>query len=142
MKNYIFFKCFYILAGLVLIFNVFFDLGDSLFYNTEDLPIGEKQTEFVSPQKDKKIEAYIVKNSLGVAIRARYISISDNTSKNIYWQTDTDVIQVEWLNNSIVNINGVRLNVDGDYVYDSRKGSSIFREGSFEGIAETMYLEN
>ncbi|MBR4073147.1 MAG: hypothetical protein IKK24_04300, partial [Clostridia bacterium] len=105
MKNNIFFKCFYILAGIILLFNTISDLGDSLFYSIEELPQGQKQAEFLSPQGDKKIEVYLIKNNLGVAVRAQYINLDTKAHKNIYWQTDTEIMQVDWVNNSIVNIN-------------------------------------
>ncbi len=142
MRNHIFLKCFYILAAIILVFNVVASLCDDVFYSIDDVPDGTKLTEFVSPEKDKKIEVFTVKSCLGMAVRAQYVKLDGSEeSKNIYWQTDTDIVQVAWEpNNIVVNINGVRLNVEGDYVYDSRQGTSIFREGSFEGIAETMGL--
>ncbi len=136
MKGNAFFKCFYILAVVILLLNVIASLVDEFGFSPEELPMGTLSGEFLSPSGDRKISVYRVENCLGVAVRAEYISLKDqNEHKNIYWQTDTDVIMVNWLNNRSVNINGVTLNVEGEYVYDSRRASSIFREGSLEGIA-------
>ena len=96
----------------------------------------KKSAEFLSPEGDKKIEVYLVRNSLGVAVRAQYLPTDESLlPRNIYWQTDTDLTDVVWQSNRHVNINGVVINVDGGYAYDSRKGASIFRSGALGGVA-------
>ena len=137
MKRNIFFKCFYVLAAIILIFNVVYSLRDELSFSSKELPEGTLCEEFLSPAGDKKISMYLVENCLGKAVRAECTSLKGEAdTKNIYWQTDTDVMTVEWLNNSSVLVNGVPLSTNSEYAYDSRNGASLFREGALEGVAE------
>ena len=136
MNNNLFFKIFYSLAAIVLVINMIALLKDEFSYSTDYLPTGEKCAEFLSPEGDKRVEVYLVRNALGVAVRAQYLPNDGETApRNIYWQTDTDITDVKWQSNRHVDINGVVINVDGGYAYDSRKGASIFRSGALGGIA-------
>lgn len=107
-----------LLTPIYLIYRFFFSMGS--------LPKGELLYKVDSPTNEYTINIYIV--------RGKNVTVSDSIrgelvfnnrikfSKNIYWQYRQSWVDVIWLDNYIVNINGVILDVRRD-VYDFRKKS-------------------
>lgn len=121
----------YLLAVLVIAANLVYVIRDSMTFSMEYLPVGEKLYSVASPAGDKTLTVYCVNNSFGTAVRADVTS--RDGVKNVYWQTGLEGVDSGWVNNMVVDINGVELNVEAGAVYDCRLGYSIFREGSIEG---------
>lgn len=122
----------YLLAFLVIVANMVFVIRDSMTFSMESLPLGEKLYSIESPAGDKTLTVYCVNNSFGTAIRAD-VTDGKGVSRNVYWQTGLDGVDSGWINNMVVDINGVELNVEAGAEYDCRKGYSLFSEGSIEG---------
>lgn len=121
----------YLLAFLVMAANLIFVIRDSMTFSLDKLPTGEKLYSIASPAGDKTLTVYCVNNSFGTAVRADVTS--RDGVRNVYWQTGLDGVDSGWINNMVVDINGVELNVEAGAEYDCRLGYSIFREGSIEG---------
>ncbi len=129
MKN-LSFKILYAIAAIVVIVNLCFEVKGSLFSDIAELPVGTLAASSVSPSGSKTMNIYLVKNNLGVAVRGE---ITENDkSHNIFWQTGIDTVQAVWLNEETVIINEIPLNADDTFGYDSRRGYSLFDEGSLE----------
>lgn len=121
----------YLLAFLIIIANLAFVVRDGLTFSMKKLPVGEKLYSVDSPAGNKTLTVYHINNSLGTAVRADVTG--PEGVRNVYWQIGLDGVDSSWINNAVVNINGVELNVDAGAEYDCRLGYSIFREGSIEG---------
>lgn len=121
----------YLVAFLIITVNLVFVVRDGLSFSMKSLPVGEKLYSIDSPAGNKTLTVYHINNSLGTAIRVDVTG--PEGVRNVYWQIGLDGVESSWLNNAVVNINGVELNVDAGAEYDCRLGYSIFREGSIEG---------
>lgn len=132
-KTEIILRCVYLLTAAVIIFNLVYSVRDSLFFNLDDLPAGQKILAVNSPEGDKTLTLYLVENSLGTAIRAAVCDTPDGEPYNIYWQTGTDLTDAVWLADGVVQINNVMIDPQNGGTYDCRRGYSLFQEGSFEG---------
>ncbi|HCH28295.1 MAG TPA: hypothetical protein DEW35_02185 [Ruminococcaceae bacterium] len=132
MKKKIFLLSVYFLAFSVTAVNLFYSLKGSLFSDISDLPKGELTATTRSPDGVYKIDTYTIDTCVGKGVRCELTE--DGKSRNVFWQTGIDDVEVFWQDNSrIVSINGVELDViDGGY-YDCRRGTSLFQEGSLEG---------
>lgn len=124
------FKILYIITAIVVIIELAFTVNEGLFTDIADLPTGTLASSSVSPSGEKKLNIYVVKNNLGVAIRGEILN-GDNTH-NIFWQTGIDEVEAIWLNEDTVLINEIPLNADDTFGYDCRRGYSLFDEGSLE----------
>ncbi len=129
MRN-IGFKILYVITALVIIVELVFAVNGGLFTDIAELPTGTLASSSVSPSGEKKLNIYVVKNNLGVAIRGE-ISNGDDTH-NIFWQTGIDDVEAVWLDDDTVVINEIPLNADDTFGYDCRRGYSLFDEGSLE----------
>lgn len=94
------------------------------FFSMSALPNGEFLYQVDSPNKEYTINIYVVSASATVAdsIRAELV-FNDRISKrpkNIYWQYRQSWVDVVWLDNVTVNINGITLDVRKD-IYDFRR---------------------
>ena len=136
MKDFAF-KLLYVVAFAVAVFNLIVMVKNGAFFNIEELPKGELMYSVDCPDGQKTLNVYLVKNNLGAAVRGE---ISDGSGKpyNVFWQTDTDDVDSFWIDNDYIAINEVVLNVN-EYFYDSRRGTSIFQEGSVDGKAAENY---
>lgn len=105
-------------ALLVTTFNSIYMIHDDFFYSIDDLPTGQKVTSVTSPDGNKELEIYRVKNSLGEGVRC---CVTENgESKNVFWQTGRGDASVQWAADSIhVAINGETVNIETQF-YDSR----------------------
>ncbi len=129
MKNLVF-KFLYVFAAVVIVVELGFTIKGSLFTDISRLPVGTLKSTRVSPSGEKIMNIYLVKNNLGNAIRGEIIE--DNKKHNIFWQTGIDEVEALWLNEETVVINEIPLNADDTFGYDSRRGYSLFDEGSLE----------
>ena len=69
MKKKIFFSAVYVLALVITLVNVVFSLKNYLFSDINELPRGKWISQEVSPDGEKTVDIYLVKNCLGTAIR-------------------------------------------------------------------------
>ena len=129
MKN-IGFKLLYIITTLVIIVELAFTVKNSIFTDIADVPTGTFVESYPCEYGDKKMNLYMVKNSLGTAIRGE---IESNGKKhNIFWQTGIEAVDVQWLNEDTIMINEIPLDVNDTFGYDCRRGYSLFDDGSLE----------
>lgn len=88
----------------------------------EKLPVGSFQREYDSPSKKYTINSYIC-GSGGLPDWAARCEVVNNMSgevRNIYWDYKKKLIDVKWINDNTVSINGHKINVENE-VYDWRK---------------------
>ena len=138
MKKSFFLRSFYIVTAFVFLFNITMDLHDSLYFDLNDLPAGKLTCSLPSPDQSQVLNIYVVKNNLGTAVRGEITDAGNSAAaNNVYWQTDTEAADAKWIDNGVISINDVNIDIKNGGTYDSRRGSSILRKGSFEGIAET-----
>lgn len=128
MKKTIFLKIYYFIALILVVVECFFIVKSTTAVDINDLPKGDFQFENVSPNGEIKLKVYKLENSICSSVRVA-AEIEGETS-NVYWQTHEENMDVLWLNDSEVLINGVLLNVQEGGSYDCRSGLSIFTEGS------------
>lgn len=129
MKN-IGFKLLYIITTLVITVEMGFTVKNSIFTDIADVPTGTFVESYPCVYGDKKMNLYMVKNSLGTAIRGE---IESNGKKhNIFWQTGIETVDVQWVNEDTIMINEIPLDVNDTFGYDCRRGYSLFDDGSLE----------
>ncbi|EGT5620542.1 hypothetical protein BUL45_16020 [Clostridium perfringens] len=88
----------------------------------EKLPVGSFQRKYDSPSKKYTINSYIC-GSGGLpdwAARCEVVNNMNGEVRNIYWDYKIKLIDVKWINDNTVSINGHKINVEND-VYDWRK---------------------
>lgn len=136
MKKTAAFKIFYIAALFITLVNVFFFVKDAFFFKMSDLPNGKFAASLDSPNGVGKVSMYRVENSLGSAIRVQYNSTDGKKHTNIFWQTDIDNADMEWINDENIKVNNIMINVAKGGYYDCRRGVSIMTEGSIEPEAK------
>ncbi len=129
MKN-IGFKILYTITAIVIIVEIGFAVKGSLFTDIAELPCGELSYSTQSPDYDKTLNVYVVKNNLGTAVRGEIVTKSD--THNIFWQTDIETVDAYWLDDHNIVINDIVLNSSDTFGYDCRRGYSLFDEGSLE----------
>ena len=129
MKN-IGFKLLYIITTLVIIVELGFTVKNSIFTDIADVPTGTFVESYPCEHGDKKMNLYMVKNSLGTAIRGEIES--DGKKHNIFWQTGIETVDVQWVNEDTIMINEIPLDVNDTFGYDCRRGYSLFDDGSLE----------
>ena len=129
MKN-IGFKLLYVITVLVMFVEIGFAIKGSLFTDISDLPTGKLVQQLPSPDGNRNMNVYVVKNNIGDAVR---IEIAQGQEAyNIFWQTGIDTVEVEWTNNDTILINDIPRDANDRFGYDSRRGYSLFDEGSLE----------
>lgn len=93
------------------------------FFNMNRLPTGEYLTEETSPDGTYTIKAY--RNNGGAttsySIRGELVFNQKNSkTKNIYWNYRENTVEIEWIDNDTVIINGHTLKVPNE-IFDFRK---------------------
>ncbi|MDO4608210.1 MAG: DUF5412 family protein [Clostridia bacterium] len=129
MKN-LGFKFLYFITAVVIIVELGFTVKGSLFTDIAELPVGTLTHTAVSPSGERIMNIYLVKNNVGVAVRGEITK--GGKSHNIFWQTGIDNVQAVWIDDKTVLINEIPLEADDTFGYDSRRGYSLFDEGSLE----------
>ena len=114
------------LCLIITLVNLGFNIYNSLFYNLDNLPVGEFSFSSFS-QDFKTLKIYTVNcPTLGNAVRGELCyedKDGKSITKNIYWETGTDTAIVAWIDQNTVSIN--YNNVDINYGYDSRRHITI-----------------
>lgn len=128
MKKSIWFKLLYIVTAVIVVINTAINVKNALFCDIEELPSGSLQYSIQSPYGDGKVNIYLVENSVGQAIRGELQTATD--TKNIFWQTDIENVDVYWANEESIIINNIPLNIEKGDDYDCRRGTSIFADGA------------
>lgn len=131
MKNKYAFLLLYIAALIISLINTAFSLKNYLFADINELPAGRLVAEVPSPTGEKTVNVYLVKNSLGSAVRGELV-LKSGEAKNVFWQTDIDGVNVTWGNEELIFFNDVPISGDGSHSYDCRRGTSLFTDGSLE----------
>ena len=124
------FKALYLITALVVFAELGFAVYGSLFTEISELPKGTLSYTESSPSGEKKLNIYLVKNNLGVAIRGE-IQVDDDRH-NIFWQIGIDSVDASWSDDNFIVINDIPLNSNDTFGYDCRRGYSLFDEGSLE----------
>lgn len=127
MKKNVFFLCFYCLAFMVMAINAVFLLINNAFVDISDVPEGEYQYSFVSPDGKSELKVYLVQTHIGNAVRVS--RTKSQKTENVFWQTNASSANVHWYNDNTVSINGIVLEFSKDETYDSRNVRSIFNDG-------------
>ena len=136
MKKTAAFKIFYIAALFMTLVNIFFFVKDSFFFKMSDLPTGKLIATLDSSNGVGTLSMYRVENSLGSAIRVQYNDSAGKEHTNVFWQTDIDIADMEWVNDENIMVNNIMINVAKGGYYDCRRGMSIMTEGSIEPEAK------
>lgn len=128
MKNKILFLIYYITVFAVIFANCFYMLKSTLFFDISDLPEGRYCYSLESPDKQIILNVYEVKNNICSSVRIE--SVEYKQKRNVYWQTNTESVELIWLNNDEIVVNNMIINVAKGGTYDCRQGTAIFMEGS------------
>ena len=132
MKNKTLFLAVYVLAFAVTFVNIVFSLKNYLFSDINDLPRGKCVESVSAPGGYKTVDIYLVKNSLGTAVRGELTFADTGEHKNIFWQTGISKVIVRWENDDVIFFNDVPISGNGDNSYDCRRGTSLFTDGALE----------
>ena len=87
-----------------------------------DLPSGNKLSESLSPDGTYRMELYLCAQDGAMYVRGMLVTIESGESKNIYWAPYKDTLNVEWLDNTTIKIDGTSLNVTTD-IFDCREAN-------------------
>lgn len=124
------FKILYLITVIVIVVELGFTVKNSIFTDIADVPKGDFVESYPCDCGDKKMNVYLVKNSLGTAIRGE-IETKDE-KYNIFWQTDIESVEVRWVGEDTVLINEIPLDANDKFGYDCRRGYSLFDDGALE----------
>lgn len=90
------------------------------FVDTEHLPTGTLIASFPSPDAVYTVNVYECRGNATSADSLRAEVITNDGTRNIYWQYDDSLRSVEWISENVVSINGIHLDVLSD-MYDWRR---------------------
>lgn len=125
-----FFKIYYLIVVFVFVINSVYLVKSNLFFDIENLPQGNYLYSKSSPDSLFKLDVYRVENSIGSAVRISATNTSSGETRNIYWQVNTENIELEWRGNNEIVVDEMPINVAHGGFYDCRRGLSIFLSGS------------
>lgn len=102
---------------------------DNVFLDISDVPNGEYQASFSSPNERTVLDCYLVETNIGDAVRVT--KTVNNKTETIFWQANESDVNIYWPSNDdkLVIINGVVLDLSKNETYDSRSMRSIFNDG-------------
>lgn len=92
-------------------------------YNINNIPEGEFQEELISPNQKYALRSYIIDSGSSItanSTRVEFINYGTSKKYNIYYGYPEYHVEMKWINDEIVEINGKRLNVFKD-TYHWRK---------------------
>ncbi len=94
------------------------------FYDMSRLPKGNLISEVQSPDGNYSIRVYVSESSLSApAVRGELnYKNSKKKSKNIYWNYKEDTVNMEWIDNFTIIINGHELDIRHD-TFDFRRNN-------------------
>ena len=97
-------------------------MSSCFYYNMEDLPEGNFIYSSNSPSKAYRIDAFRCSGNATTdfSIRCSVYILGTKKQRNIYWAYHQEDVDIEWISESDVSINGVVLNVLTDS-YDWRR---------------------
>jgi hypothetical protein len=92
------------------------------FFDIQRIDGQDYLKELTSPSKTYTITAYLNNGgaTTGYAVLCTLRNNKNGKTKNIYWQYRCEKVEMEWLNNKVIKINGIELNVKNE-VYDYRR---------------------
>lgn len=125
-KNFIF-KSVYVLTAIVILLNTVVAIKQSIFPDINDLPPGVCVYTEASPEGDKTLKMFVVKNNVGCGIRGE-VTLKSGKTYNVFWQTGIEEASAFWADNVHIVINDMAVNVTA-VPYDCRNGTSLFAEG-------------
>lgn len=108
-----------LLLVIVIIAIVYYQME----YNINNIPSGEFQEELISPNQQYALKSYIIDGGSSINGDATRVELIDyNTGKkyNIYYNYPEYNVEMKWINDKVVEINGKRLNVFKDTFYWKR----------------------
>lgn len=86
------------------------------YFDLNHLPSGTFIESLNSPNEQYTINSY--QHSGGAttdwSVRVEIVNQSNHKRKNIYWKYHEKDVKLSWINNEIVEINGVKLNIHKD----------------------------
>ncbi len=92
-------------------------------YNINNIPKGNFCEEIISPNQKYALKSYIIDSNSSItadSTRVEFINYDTGKKYNIYYNYPEYHIDMKWIDNEIVEINGKRLNVFED-TYHWRK---------------------
>ena len=97
-------------------------MSSCYFYNMDDLPEGDLIYSSTSPSKNYRIDAFRCSGNATTdfSIRCSVYNLETKKQRNIYWAYHQEDVDIKWISESDVNINGMVLNVLTDS-YDWRR---------------------
>ena len=103
-------------------FNYYYEELKHNEVSIDRLPIGSLQKSYDSPDKRYTINSYICSSGTlnDWAARCELVDNLTDMAKNIYWDYKIEIVDVKWINENTVSINGHHINVEKE-VYDWRK---------------------
>lgn len=92
------------------------------FYNINNLNTGELIEELYSPNNKFVLKSYFINGgSLSAnSVRVEVINNDTNESRNIYFNYPENKVNMKWIDDVNVDINGIELNINKE-TYDWRK---------------------
>jgi hypothetical protein len=112
-------KCIQIIVLFLITITIL--LNSCSYYSLEHLPEGDYLCSSFSPERTYRIDAYKCSGNATTdfSIRCSVCVLSTEKEHNIYWAYHQDSVNIEWISNDVVLINGIYLNVLTD-TYDWR----------------------
>ena len=90
------------------------------FFDMDNLPKGELAASSVSPGGEYAVNLYLCGGNATTADSVRGEVVFQEKARNIYWQYEEYKCDVRWESDTVVNINGISLDVRTD-TYDWRR---------------------
>jgi hypothetical protein len=112
---------FVLLIG-ILLFGLFMMIN-YLFFNIDRVPEGEALAEKTSLSGAYTVVTYVINahTTVAPAVRGEVIYHDEQDKlRNLYWAYRIEKGEIEWINEHVVSINGMKLDVRKD-TYDFRK---------------------
>lgn len=109
------------IAKQILVLWMVLTLSSCAAIGMNHLPQGEFLASSEAPNGLHRIDSYLCNGGATVdfAVRCAVVNIATGEERNIYWQYHQQTVQIEWVDEETVEINGVRLNIFTDK-YDWR----------------------
>ena len=115
-----------LLSVTIISFTILFFIGGCLYYIFKDRPIRETDTEVLltttsSPDGKYVLEAYKTEPGATVDFSIKVYQILDGKKHLVYNGYHESVVNLNWVNNNVVSINGKELDLSKNETYDWRR---------------------